>query len=42
MTLLQQSLSWNSFATSHGKEAVNEIGGRIKCDIYNIPKMLLF
>ena len=35
MTLLQQSLSWNSFATSHGKGAVNGIGGRIKCDIYN-------
>ena len=35
MTLLQQSLSWNSFATSHGKGAVDGIGGRIKHDVYN-------
>ena len=35
MTLLQQSLSWNFFATSHGKGAVDGIGGRIKRDVYN-------
>ena len=35
MTLLQQSLSWNFFATSHGKGAVDGIGRRIKRDVYN-------
>ena len=35
MTLLQQSLSWNFFATSHGKGAVDGIRGRIKRDVYN-------
>ena len=35
MTLLQQSLSWNFFATSPRKGAVDGIGGRIKRDVYN-------
>ena len=35
MALLQQSLSWNFFATSHRKRAVDGIGGRIKHDVYN-------
>ena len=35
MILLQQSLSWNLFGTSHRKGAVDGIGGRIKRDVYN-------
>ena len=35
MILLQQSLSWNLFVTSHRKGAVDGIGGRIKRDVYN-------
>ena len=35
MTLLQQSLSWNFFAASHRKGAVDGIGGGIKRDVYN-------
>ena len=33
--MLQQSLSWNFSATSCGKGAVDGMGGRIKCDVYN-------
>ena len=35
ITLLQQSVSWNFFATSHRKGTVDGIGGRIKHDVYN-------
>ena len=35
MTLLQQSLSWNFIASSHGKGAVDGIGCKIKHDVYN-------
>ena len=34
ITLLGKSLSWNFFATSHGKSAVDGIGGTLKIDVH--------
>ena len=34
--MLEKSLSWNFFATSHGKGAVDGIGGRLKRDVHSM------
>ena len=36
ITLLEKSLSWNFFATSHGKGAVDGIEGRLKRDVHSM------
>ena len=36
ITLLDHTLSWSFFATSHGKGAVDAIGGRVKRDVITL------
>ena len=28
-------ITWNNFATSHGKDQVDGIGGSVKCDVFD-------